>query len=853
MLGANAQAGSSGTEAASHLAHKFGLNPEHPPAERAPQKNPAVNEPDDKLDRESRAPKEAEGIKPDPIPAPTASGLQLTPHSATAAPVQCKSDTDSPPDAFEREADELSARVMRKAESFEAGTASADGQEAQEVEADRAADEVVGRLDHTRPGQRVSRPAAKAPASRMGGLGDGRPLSPDLRSRFERAFGWDFSRVRLHAGPAAAGIAARLGARAFTHGTDVVFGNKVSNPEASDQRRLLAHELTHVVQQGMGAGAKPALISSSLSAAQPARVQAAPLVTNVATSAAELGVGGRDIRATATVTGRRTNVTWSINPGGVVPAGVTVVGTGRRVRIRSAQPGGGAVIGGPSIVIRAAVTGTAADFADSAPVRLVQVVSATYANNPPLANIASAIPGVFPPNTGEPNRDGITGNTVAVNAVTAPVGRPVRVAFRRSLGARVAGNIITPGRTTGIMRLRITDTATRARLDEAAPSAAGGAPLMADLRINSVPTRANSLTRLRPLGPYGAQNQFGWQASDPSGAGGRVIGELMSLRENTLGMQLAGPTGWNPPIGFNPTVPNLGTLSVPANQWRDQVVTPAGSLTPGGIAAIDVNRFTGPGVPHLPRRFTAGQAFVYFSWAGAGTIFSRVFDRGIQRRSLRGTGATGFTTEHRFPHARTTFPEPYLGNPLIVLSAVAVNPTAAGATGLAADGTATANLAVNSSVAGRSVNWTVLSGDSAVTAGNPAALPALATLRAGVRAGTFRLRAADTLHPNRRAAGRFRVLPVRIRNLRATPSTVPVGALTSNVAVRAEPGGRTLNWTVDAAAAAAGVTVAPVVTGPGLAMNVTVTRPAGFTGRVTVTATDSVLPARSGRVRIRFR
>ena len=57
---------------------------------------------------------------------------------------------------------------------------------------------------------------------------------------------------------------------------------------------------------------------------------------------------------------------------------------------------------------------------------------------------------------------------------------------------------------------------------------------------------------------------------------------------------------------------------------------------------------------------------------------------------------------------------------------------------------------------------------------------------------------------------------------------------------------------MNTAAAGAGVTVAPAVTGPGLGMNVTVTRPAGFTGQVTVTASDSVLPARTGTARIGF-
>jgi len=482
---------------------------------------------------------------------------------------------------------------------------------------------------------------------------------------------------------------------------------------------------------------------------------------------------------------------------------------------------------------------------------LVQVVSAAYTNNPALANVPSLIPGVFPPNTAEPNRDGIAGNTAVVNAVTAPAGRPVTIAFRHSLGATLAGNVITPGRRTGDIRLRITDTATRARLNETIPSAVNPPVPMATLVVNAVPTRVRALGRTGPLGPYGQLDPITFARSDnlhPPLT--RIVGELITLVRNDFNV---GPV--NPGVGgYNNAF--LPALAVPANNWNDQLVTSAGTLNVAdGRPAIDINRFAGPGVPHQPRRWILRQRFQYASWQGAGAVVSRTIADGQHIRSLIGTPAVPqFRTEHRFGGIHAPSPaEPYVGNPLIVLTNVTATPTAAGATGLAADGVATANLSVNSTVAGRTVNWSVLSGDIAVTGGNPAALPATATLRAGVRSGRFRVRAADSIFPNRRVNGRVRVRPVRLRRLRATPRRVPAGTLTSNVTVNAQPGGRKLNWTVDAAATAAGVTVAPAVTGPGLAMNVTVTRPAGFTGRVTVTATDSVLAARRASVRIRFR
>jgi hypothetical protein len=274
-----------------------------------------------------------------------------------------------------------------------------------------------------------------------------------------------------------------------------------------------------------------------------------------------------------------------------------------------------------------------------------------------------------------------------------------------------------------------------------------------------------------------------------------------------------------------------------------------------GLAAIDVNRFVGPGVPGLPRRLRLRQRFQYASWQGGGGVVSNTIADGKHVRSLIGKppAAFQFKTEHIFGAAKApAHVEPYVGNPLIILTAVGATPTAAGATALAADGVATATLGVVSSVPGRTVNWVVRSGDSTITGGNPAALPATATLQAGVKAGTFRLRVADSVFPNRRADGKFKVAAVKLRGIRATPGTVPVGAATATVSVTAQPGARILNWTVDAAAAAAGVTVTPV-TGPGLAMNVVVTRPAGFRGKVKVRAADSVLAARTRSVTIRFR
>ena len=70
---------------------------------------------------------------------------------------------------------------------------------------------------------------------------------------FERHFGRDLSAVRVHTDRTAYDLAHRIGARAFTAGTDIVFAAGQYRPGAGDSRQLLAHELTHVIQQTGGA------------------------------------------------------------------------------------------------------------------------------------------------------------------------------------------------------------------------------------------------------------------------------------------------------------------------------------------------------------------------------------------------------------------------------------------------------------------------------------------------------------------------------------------------------------------------------------------------------------------------
>jgi hypothetical protein len=83
-----------------------------------------------------------------------------------------------------------------------------------------------------------------------GARGSGQALPDTARNFFEPRFGQDFSGVTIHTGAEADTLNRQLEARAFTTGSDIFFREGEYNPDSAAGRELLAHELTHVVQQG---------------------------------------------------------------------------------------------------------------------------------------------------------------------------------------------------------------------------------------------------------------------------------------------------------------------------------------------------------------------------------------------------------------------------------------------------------------------------------------------------------------------------------------------------------------------------------------------------------------------------
>ena len=134
-----------------------------------------------------------------------------------------------------------------------------------EQEADRVADQVLAAPAHSAvsgaapsiqrfTGQSTG-DAGTAPASVDRVLsGSGRPLDPAIQQDMGQRFGHDFSQVRVHTDSAAEKSAQDINAHAYTMGKNIVFGAGGFAPESHEGRKLIAHELTHVVQQTGAAG-----------------------------------------------------------------------------------------------------------------------------------------------------------------------------------------------------------------------------------------------------------------------------------------------------------------------------------------------------------------------------------------------------------------------------------------------------------------------------------------------------------------------------------------------------------------------------------------------------------------------
>ena len=169
-------------------------------------------------------------------------------------------------DRFEREADSVADAVMRMPQPTvqrcpggcpgEEEVRRQPMEEEEEMLQPKAVDETVQRQEEE---EEELMPKARVGGSRLDpaavdrisvARGGGSPLPGGARDFFEPRFDHDFGSVRVHADDRAAGLSRQVNARAFTVGSGIFFGAGEYRPDTSEGRRLVAHELTHVVQQG---------------------------------------------------------------------------------------------------------------------------------------------------------------------------------------------------------------------------------------------------------------------------------------------------------------------------------------------------------------------------------------------------------------------------------------------------------------------------------------------------------------------------------------------------------------------------------------------------------------------------
>lgn len=173
-------------------------------------------------------------------------GNQAVQRLYKAGLIQAKLTVGAPNDAFEQEADRVADRVMRMPDPQ------------LQREPLKEEDERLRKKELAGASYELGPDAEKQVQSLQGG---GRPLPETVRAFMEPRFGVDFGSVRLHTDASAAESARAIDAQAYTLGRNIVFGEGRYAPDTSEGKHLLAHELTHVVQQGVGLGKGPENLS----------------------------------------------------------------------------------------------------------------------------------------------------------------------------------------------------------------------------------------------------------------------------------------------------------------------------------------------------------------------------------------------------------------------------------------------------------------------------------------------------------------------------------------------------------------------------------------------------------------
>ena len=171
-------------------------------------------------------------------------------HSLFFLPVQPKLAIGSPNDIYEREADMMAEQVLQKKEIHRADRPFFKPAISAINRKCAACDNEDKELQRKEKNEECSNSQEEELQSYVSDLNNsGAPLPDNARNFFEPRFGYDFSNVKIHSDTIAAKSAESINALAYTTGSHIVFNQNQYSPETDSGKKLLAHELTHVMQQ----------------------------------------------------------------------------------------------------------------------------------------------------------------------------------------------------------------------------------------------------------------------------------------------------------------------------------------------------------------------------------------------------------------------------------------------------------------------------------------------------------------------------------------------------------------------------------------------------------------------------
>ncbi|MFN5726743.1 MAG: DUF4157 domain-containing protein, partial [Pseudanabaena sp.] len=238
------------TESAADFSHPSGIYPSLLNASPSQPANTSIDNPSlqrketDAVDKATAFKDKLRAKITNPLPMPRENRAG----SLLKKPIQAKLNIGEPNDKYEKETDSTAERVVQQINS-PLQEQSFQRQELMEEEDELQMKSLIQRRENIGGGVASTDLESSIQSAR----GSGQSLDPNLQEKMGQAMGADFSGVRVHTDAQSDQLNKSIQAKAFTTGQDVFFRQGAYVPSSRNGQELIAHELTHVVQQNGGA------------------------------------------------------------------------------------------------------------------------------------------------------------------------------------------------------------------------------------------------------------------------------------------------------------------------------------------------------------------------------------------------------------------------------------------------------------------------------------------------------------------------------------------------------------------------------------------------------------------------